>query len=53
MSPIGKSDHVCIALNPRCKIPGNKIKRSTVRPIKDSGLRNFGTWIQSLNWSEV
>ena len=43
MSPIGKSDHVCIALNPRCKIPGNKIKRSTVRPIKDSGLRNFGT----------
>ena len=24
-----------------------------MRPIKDSGLRNFGTWIQSQNWSEV
>ena len=27
MSPLGKRDHVCIALNPRCKIPGNKIKK--------------------------
>ncbi|XP_072046799.1 uncharacterized protein [Amphiura filiformis] len=53
LPPIGKSDHNCIVLKPCSSIPGNKIKKSSVRSFKDSNLRSFGTWIQNHDWDEV
>ena len=53
LPPIAKSDHNCIVLKPCSSIPGNKIKKSSVRSFKDSNLRSFGTWIQNHDWDEV
>ena len=47
LPPFGNSDHNCIILNPCIKQVPNKIKVRSIRPLKDSGIRGFGTWIQS------
>ena len=55
MSPLGKSDHNCVVLNPVDSIVRSKgnIKRKINRPLPDSGLRSFGQWITHHSWSDV
>ena len=52
--PIGKSDHTCVVWNPRTH-QSHKFtnKTRTYRPMKDSQIREFGTWIQSQDWCDV
>ena len=55
-TPIGMSDHSTVAWFPKSN---HSIKHTnatitkTVRPIKDSGIRSFGSWISSHDWREV
>ncbi len=53
LPPLGKSDHCCVLIQPCYRAVPSKIKKSTVRPIKDAGLRSFGTWIQDQDWTDV
>ncbi|XP_072016828.1 uncharacterized protein [Amphiura filiformis] len=54
MSPVGKSDHIRIVWKPN---PSTTRKHKNtfrvVRTFKDSQIREFGTWIQDQNWSNV
>lgn len=55
MSALGKSDHVCVLWRPEVQGIGIKHQstKRTYRPMKDSQLREFGMWIQELDWSNV
>ena len=46
LAPIGSSDHVCIIWKPKCRIVDNAISTKTFRPMHDSCIRSFGTWIE-------
>jgi hypothetical protein len=49
------SDHSTVIWLPNSEIvkkPNSFIKR-TIRPIKDSGIRDFGSWISQCSWAEV
>ena len=52
--PIGKSDHTCVVWNPRTH-QSRKFtnKTRTYRPMKDSQIKEFGTWIQSQDWCDI
>ena len=53
-SPIGNSDHNTILWYPVSRVKKeNKIRHRLVRPMPDSAIRAFGTWISSHDWSEV
>ncbi|XP_072048885.1 uncharacterized protein [Amphiura filiformis] len=55
VSPIGKSDHTCIVWKPNKMYRQDKTKSVTkkVRPMKDSQIREFGSWVQSQTWDNV
>ena len=55
LSPFGKSDHVCVIWksNLHRNSGKNTIKAETTRPLSESGINSFGTWIQSLDRHEV
>ena len=53
-SSIGKSDHLCVLWKPkRHRVAQHKRKTQITRPLLESGIRTFGTWIQSLDWHMV
>ena len=54
-TPIGLSDHSTVSWLPKhnLKKQPNKTVTRSVRPIKDSGLREFGTWIVNHDWQKV
>ena len=51
--PNWKSNHNCTILKPSNNSEPNKIQLQTVRPLKESGIKGFGTWIQNQNWAKV
>ena len=55
LSLFGKSDHVCVIWksNLHRNSGKNTIKAETRRPLSESGINSFGTWIQGLDWHEV
>ena len=55
MSPIGKSDHNCILLNPINFVirPKGKLRQHITRPLPDSGLRLFGQWVTNCSFIDV
>ena len=54
-SPIGLSDHSTVIWLPNHYKPSvsNKSITRIVRPMKDSGIREFGSWIVSHDWDEI
>ena len=54
-SPIGLSDHSTVIWLPNHYKPSvsNKSITRIVRPMKDSGIRQFGSWIVSHDWDEI
>ena len=54
-SPIGLSDHSTVMWFPKQHKgnSSNSFFKRTVRPIKESGIREFGTWITHYDWVEV
>ncbi len=54
MSPIGYSDHVCVLWKPKgCTAKKNNLKSKITRPLSESGINSFGTWIQSVDWHTI
>ena len=58
LSPLGMSDHNCILLRPsadflRPSRLSNKKRKKLVRPLTDSGIREFGSWITQHTWEEL
>ena len=54
-SPIGLSDHSAVSWFPNTNLAKRRnanITR-TIRPMKDSGIREFGAWITQFDWSQV
>ncbi|XP_066300008.1 uncharacterized protein [Branchiostoma lanceolatum] len=51
--PVGNSDHNCVLLFGERRKPPNYTCKKVVRPMRDSDLRAFGSWITSHNWDEV
>jgi hypothetical protein len=52
-SPIGRSDHNCVSWVPKLSKCVNIKLVKTVRPIKDSNLKECSRWILSQTWSTV
>ena len=53
-SSLGLSDHLCVLWRPKKhRIVKNKRKTQITRPLLESGMRTFGSWIQSLDWHIV
>lgn len=54
-SPIGYSDHRCVLWKSVIADVSykNVVKTHFCRPITDSGIRSFGTWLQNQDWHEV
>ena len=52
---IANSDHNCVLWLPVSPQPNrtNKIRTKIVRPLTDSGRRDFGSWITQHSWEEV
>ncbi|XP_071963865.1 uncharacterized protein [Antedon mediterranea] len=53
MSPLGFSDHICILWKPKVQAIKNVVKSISVRPLYDTRIRSFGTWIVSQNWNDI
>ena len=54
--PIGQSDHNVVLWEPKPALHMHKpnlIQSRYVRPIKDSGLREFGQWIVNHKWEDI
>ena len=54
-SPIGRSDHNTVIWSPleSCNRTANFTQNRITRPMRDSNIRQFGTWICSHDWSSV
>ncbi|KAI8493297.1 hypothetical protein Bbelb_293010 [Branchiostoma belcheri] len=52
-APVGRSDHNSVLWTPVVTRPHNKSHSRVVRPLKDSDIRAFGTWITKHSWQEV
>ncbi|XP_033125222.1 uncharacterized protein LOC117123426 [Anneissia japonica] len=50
---VGRSDHCVISLQPKVRIPINRMVAKTIQPITDSKLNEFGRWIQTQTWSDI
>ncbi|CAH1270933.1 Hypp4516 [Branchiostoma lanceolatum] len=54
VAPLANSDHNCIIWKPKVSKPANnKILKKRVRPLRQSDLRAFGSWITNHQWEEV
>ena len=54
MVPLGRSDHSIVLCNPKINaIYCNETHIKTIRPLKQSFVREFGQWITQYDWSEV
>ncbi|KAI8517689.1 hypothetical protein Bbelb_037060 [Branchiostoma belcheri] len=53
IAPVGMSDHRTVIVTPKQHTQSNVVRKKTVRPMPDSRVRSFGTWITSHDWSEV
>ena len=54
LSPLGLSDHSCVIWKPKnYRVAKYKHKAQIIRPLLESGMRTFGSWIQSLDWHQV
>ena len=53
--PIGFSDHVSILWTPKIRPKPTSSKKSVkvTHPMRESGIHEFGCWIQGLNWHEI
>ncbi|CAH1246075.1 Hypp7649 [Branchiostoma lanceolatum] len=52
--PVGASDHNCVIWSGRSSSCGqNKVVKKVVRPLRQSDLRSFGSWITEHHWEEV
>lgn len=53
--PVGTSDHSSVLWSPASGLPSNTNATPSriVRPMKDSDIRAFGTWIVHHDWAEV
>ncbi|XP_071808975.1 uncharacterized protein [Asterias amurensis] len=53
-SPLGLSDHRCVIVRPKRPIRNtNTSKTRVVRPMKDSDVRECGSWLSDHDWLEV
>ncbi|KAI8513803.1 hypothetical protein Bbelb_081270 [Branchiostoma belcheri] len=52
-APVGRSDHNSVLWTPVVTRPHSKSHSRVVRPLKDSDIRAFGTWITKHSWQEV
>ncbi|XP_033628919.1 uncharacterized protein LOC117291377 [Asterias rubens] len=53
-SPLGLSDHRCVIVRPKSPIRNtNTSKTRVVRPMKDSDVRECGSWLSDHDWLEV
>ncbi|KAI8518834.1 hypothetical protein Bbelb_020910 [Branchiostoma belcheri] len=52
--PLGASDHNCVIWS-GCSTSGgqNRVVKKVVRPLRQSDLRSFGSWITEHDWGEV
>ena len=54
LPPIASSDHNCVMWMPvKNTETRNTIRKKIVRPLPDSGLRAFGSWITNHTWEDV
>ena len=54
LSPLGLSDHSCVIWKPKHhRVAKCEHKAQITRPLLESGMRKFGSWIQSLDWHQV
>ena len=55
LPPVGMSDHNCLLWHPSLQSCAslNKIRKKIVRPLRDSGIREFGTWLINHSWDDV
>ena len=54
LPPLGGSYHFSLFLSPLAKVKQSfSITETAYRPLTDSGLFNFGSWITTENWSTV
>ena len=54
LSPLGLSDHSCVIWKPKHhRVAKCEHKAQITRPLLESGMRTFGSWIQSLDWHQV
>ena len=53
-APLGTSDHACVKLQSLNEVYVGNLKRKVkVRPIKDSSLTSFRSWLSNFDWSNV